>query len=231
MTTTQERLADALQPFVRLCNSEATQTIVVSCDDVKRARAALATHDAGQASIRERAEQIAIAAELGVSEANACMEIAAQQMQDEQATLPQTCNKHPDAPHGYDGWRSYDEDRYVCDCESWVQPEQAAPPEPVAWQWRFLRDEGYWSGWAQAVNERACKRLAEQHKANGIEYEYRALYAAPPAPRVSVPEVTPAMWKAGTNTASMSLAMVESANAYRARLIASLRAQGVEVVP
>lgn len=29
------------------------------------------------------------------------------------------CNPHPDAPHGFDRQASHNEDRYVCDCESW----------------------------------------------------------------------------------------------------------------
>lgn len=35
-----------------------------------------------------------------------------------------TCNPHPDAPHGFDRNSSHDEDRYVCDCESWYPPEE-----------------------------------------------------------------------------------------------------------
>lgn len=33
--------------------------------------------------------------------------------------LPPECNPHPDAPHGFDRNGSLNEDRYVCDCESW----------------------------------------------------------------------------------------------------------------
>lgn len=29
------------------------------------------------------------------------------------------CNPHPDAPHGFDRNASHNEDRYVCECESW----------------------------------------------------------------------------------------------------------------
>ena len=36
------------------------------------------------------------------------------------------CNPHPDAPHGFDRNGSHNEDRYVCDCEWWVQPVQPA---------------------------------------------------------------------------------------------------------
>jgi hypothetical protein len=29
------------------------------------------------------------------------------------------CNPHPEAPHGFNRQASHQEDRYVCDCESW----------------------------------------------------------------------------------------------------------------
>jgi hypothetical protein len=35
---------------------------------------------------------------------------------------PLPCNQHPDAPHGYDRDRSLNEDREVCECESWNPP-------------------------------------------------------------------------------------------------------------
>lgn len=34
------------------------------------------------------------------------------------------CNPHPDAPHGFDRNASLNEDRYVCDCESWSPPNR-----------------------------------------------------------------------------------------------------------
>lgn len=40
--------------------------------------------------------------------------------------LEQRCNPHPDAPHGFDRNASHNEDRYVCECESWG-PEQQKP--------------------------------------------------------------------------------------------------------
>jgi hypothetical protein len=36
--------------------------------------------------------------------------------------IPVPCNQHPDAPHGYDRDRSLNEDREVCECESWNPP-------------------------------------------------------------------------------------------------------------
>lgn len=35
------------------------------------------------------------------------------------------CNPHPDAPHGFDRTASLNEDRYVCDCESWSETNRA----------------------------------------------------------------------------------------------------------
>ena len=144
----------------------------------------------------------------------------------EQAARPKTCNKHPDAPHGYDGWRSYDEDRYVCDCESWVPLERASAPEPVAY--------------TQLVGGDASA-FKTQH--------------TPPAPRVSVPKhgdqdvhgliyvmckVDPsgewANWlfvpHADGNYVSASKLQPFTMAIIRAQLkhTGSLRAQGVEVV-
>lgn len=33
---------------------------------------------------------------------------------------PEGCSDHSDAPHGFDRNGSHNEDRYVCDCESWT---------------------------------------------------------------------------------------------------------------
>ncbi len=32
----------------------------------------------------------------------------------------QSCDRHPDAPHGFDRTASHNADRYVCVCESWT---------------------------------------------------------------------------------------------------------------
>ena len=37
--------------------------------------------------------------------------------------LSDKCNPHPDAPHGFDRNSSATEDRYVCDCEHWMPPD------------------------------------------------------------------------------------------------------------
>jgi len=34
-----------------------------------------------------------------------------------------TCKTHPDAPHGFVRDASHTEDRYVCECEFWEEPE------------------------------------------------------------------------------------------------------------
>ncbi len=31
-----------------------------------------------------------------------------------------SCDRHPDAPHGFDRTASHNADRYVCECESWT---------------------------------------------------------------------------------------------------------------
>lgn len=33
------------------------------------------------------------------------------------------CNKDPRAPHGFDRTASHTQDRYVCECEGWVAPD------------------------------------------------------------------------------------------------------------
>lgn len=33
------------------------------------------------------------------------------------------CNRHPDAPHGFDRSASHNYGRYVCECENWTPGE------------------------------------------------------------------------------------------------------------
>lgn len=42
---------------------------------------------------------------------------------DEYVTNEVKCNRHPDAPHGYNRNASHAEGRYVCDCEYWEPDE------------------------------------------------------------------------------------------------------------
>jgi len=35
------------------------------------------------------------------------------------------CNPHPDAPHGFNRNASHTEDRYVCECESWIPEDKS----------------------------------------------------------------------------------------------------------
>jgi hypothetical protein len=37
-------------------------------------------------------------------------------------TRERACNFHPAAPHGFDRNASHSAGRYVCECESWVEP-------------------------------------------------------------------------------------------------------------
>ena len=151
----------------------------------------------------------------------------------EQAALPQTCNTHPDAPHGFDRNGSHSEDRYVCKCESWVQPEQASAPEPVAWishdvvtgvdRYDRLPIQSIQPGRYKYTRLYDAGTLAAEYRRGVLDGKYVAESEAelntPPAPRVSVP--FPTMWGIAE----------ESAEGYRDRVIESLRAQGVEVVP
>lgn len=43
----------------------------------------------------------------------------------EEAEKEPDCSTHPDAPHGFDRNASHNAGRYVCECESWIPPEQS----------------------------------------------------------------------------------------------------------
>jgi len=51
------------------------------------------------------------------------------------------CKTDPRAPHGFNRNASHAEDRYVCDCEFWVTPEEFY--RPVVLKWAYLN--GCWS--------------------------------------------------------------------------------------
>lgn len=53
------------------------------------------------------------------------------------------CKTHPDAPHGFNRNASFDEDRYVCDCEFWEPPEET-----------FILDRGCYERGCVAYDER-----------------------------------------------------------------------------
>ena len=62
-----------------------------------------------------------------------------------------------------------------CACEATPAPVAQPAGEPVAWQYRFVRDDGQWSAWV------GCERdYTERHK-NSILIQVRALYTVPPA--------------------------------------------------
>ena len=54
----------------------------------------------------------------------ACVECS-METEAQQVAVPEignaTCNPHPDAPHGFNRNASHSADRYVCDCEGWIQ--------------------------------------------------------------------------------------------------------------
>ena len=146
----------------------------------------------------------------------------------EQAALPQTCNKHPDAQHGFDRNGSHSEDRYVCVCESWVPPERASAPGPVAW----LRgvnnafsgaDLHFHFGPSIPTSAKASVEVAISPKA----FDWMPLYTAPPAARVSVLDAKTDLHRLATEHQQGYFC---GWNDYHVRNIVHLRAQGVEVV-
>jgi hypothetical protein len=60
-----------------------------------------------------------------------------------EVTTEVPCKTHPDAPHGFNRNASFDEDRYVCDCEFWEPPEET-----------FILDRGCYERGCVAYDER-----------------------------------------------------------------------------
>lgn len=114
-----------------------------------------------------------------------------------QALEQPECNKHPDAPHGFNRESSHSLGRYVCDCEGW-EPEpwdttdMAHRPnglsmeqstecvEPVAW---LSRDDARLALW-DAINKREFgnptddKLILDHLRKNGL---WIGKYTSPPA--------------------------------------------------
>lgn len=42
----------------------------------------------------------------------------------ERANENNSCNPHPNAPHGFNRTASHNEQRYVCDCEYWKEDQE-----------------------------------------------------------------------------------------------------------
>jgi hypothetical protein len=70
------------------------------------------------------------------------------------------CNPHPDAPHGFDRNASHSADRYVCECESWSQP-QGEPDWYLITQRYTTQYEQAIAAAIEATKEKAAKVCKE----------------------------------------------------------------------
>jgi hypothetical protein len=68
-------------------------------------------------------------------------------------------------------------------------------PEPVAWQERHLiSSTGQWTHWYEC-RPRMAHQPPEQLEPNGLMYQWRALYTAPPTRRPLAPVEIATMWR------------------------------------
>ena len=105
---------------------EAQSMLLAECKRLKAELAdAVATADLQDAKLQaiRAQEQSAKSASTTQTKAYSTKEFSNLTNQAHGFTVEPKCSDHPDAPHGFDRNASATMDRYVCDCEGWVPPE------------------------------------------------------------------------------------------------------------